>query len=195
MKVRVKDVCCGRDHNLIIDENGNIWSWGYNYYGQCGNNTTKDIGQPQIIDTLKKMKIKEIQCGYVHSYCRTIILNLTKVVVPFFSHIGCRIACLAVLRSSTLHVGTQNVKSEPLIPSRLAHKSLILCNYHQTIMKNKFRMILLERKTANCNGFTFDFFPCKCFDFVIWKSKLSKSGTQNCKSRKFLINCDNYYAI
>ena len=91
MKVRVKDVCCGRDHNLIIDENGNIWSWGYNYYGQCGNNTTKDIGQPQIIDTLKKMKIKEIQCGYVHSYCRTIILNLTKVVVPFFSHKGCRL--------------------------------------------------------------------------------------------------------
>ena len=71
MRVRVKDVCCGRDHNLIIDENYNVWSWGYNYYGQCGNGTTKDIGEPEIIDALKDERIKEIQCGYVHSYCRT----------------------------------------------------------------------------------------------------------------------------
>lgn len=31
-----KDVVAGRDHVLILDQGGNLWSWGGNYYGQLG---------------------------------------------------------------------------------------------------------------------------------------------------------------
>ena len=33
----------GGYHSLAIDEDGNTWAWGYNYYGQLGNNTNSEI--------------------------------------------------------------------------------------------------------------------------------------------------------
>ncbi|MFR1006176.1 MAG: RCC1 domain-containing protein, partial [Hominilimicola sp.] len=32
-------VAAGSNHNLALDTDGNVWSWGYNYYGQLGNGT------------------------------------------------------------------------------------------------------------------------------------------------------------
>ncbi len=29
-------IAAGAGHSLWIDENGELWSWGYNYYGQLG---------------------------------------------------------------------------------------------------------------------------------------------------------------
>ena len=34
------DISVGLNHNLALDQNGMVWAWGYNNYGQLGNNTT-----------------------------------------------------------------------------------------------------------------------------------------------------------
>lgn len=39
----IKALAAGLDHVLIINNQGRIWSWGYNGYGQLGNGGTADI--------------------------------------------------------------------------------------------------------------------------------------------------------
>ena len=36
----------GTDYNLVIDRNGNLWSWGENSYGQCGTGDTQFVEEP-----------------------------------------------------------------------------------------------------------------------------------------------------
>jgi alpha-tubulin suppressor-like RCC1 family protein len=38
--VKVKNIAAGGSHALAIDTDGNIWAWGYNYYGQLGDGAT-----------------------------------------------------------------------------------------------------------------------------------------------------------
>lgn len=47
-------ISCGNGHYLAIDENGNVWSWGKNYWGQVGNGETGTIIETpvQITDGL-----------------------------------------------------------------------------------------------------------------------------------------------
>ena len=37
---KVKQVCCGKFHTLILSELGDIWACGANNFGQIGNNST-----------------------------------------------------------------------------------------------------------------------------------------------------------
>jgi alpha-tubulin suppressor-like RCC1 family protein len=37
---KVKQVCCGKFHTLILTESGEIWACGANNFGQIGNNST-----------------------------------------------------------------------------------------------------------------------------------------------------------
>eukprot|EP01084_Bolivina_argentea_P315731 547100_1 len=46
-KIKIKDIQIGCEHNLVTDYNCNIYSWGYNYFGQCGFGTTDDIFIPK----------------------------------------------------------------------------------------------------------------------------------------------------
>lgn len=39
----IKAVAAGLDHILVMNNQGEIWAWGYNGYGQLGNNNTADI--------------------------------------------------------------------------------------------------------------------------------------------------------
>lgn len=54
---RIKRIACGGStgdqssirHTLALDENGNVWSWGYNGYGQLGVGNTTTWQVPQMI--------------------------------------------------------------------------------------------------------------------------------------------------
>lgn len=50
-------------HNLALDNNGTVWSWGYNSHNQLGDGTTinRDIPKTIIND------VKSISAGYYHS--------------------------------------------------------------------------------------------------------------------------------
>lgn len=42
----VKSIACGENHNMAIKTNGTLWAWGYNAYGNLGDNTSTNRFQP-----------------------------------------------------------------------------------------------------------------------------------------------------
>lgn len=74
--IKIKDIECGSYHNLAIDYDDKIYSWGFNKYGQCGNGQDffgdlTYFNTPKLIHTFKNYKIKSMECGYYHSYVCT----------------------------------------------------------------------------------------------------------------------------
>ena len=74
--LKAVQVSAGGDQSLAIDKDGNIWAWGYNMYGQLGNNTTsitystvparvRDPSNPS--DTSKGLKAVQVSAGGRHS--------------------------------------------------------------------------------------------------------------------------------
>jgi alpha-tubulin suppressor-like RCC1 family protein len=67
---RVKQISCGGLHTAILLTNGQVYTCGYNFYGQLGRigNETNDIPNPkfEIIDP-NVGKVKQISCGYEHT--------------------------------------------------------------------------------------------------------------------------------
>lgn len=70
-KIVITEIKTGHGHNLCLDNNGNIYSFGWNKDGQCGDGTRKNILKPQIIQYLAKYNIVAIKCGYHHSYAKS----------------------------------------------------------------------------------------------------------------------------
>ncbi|ALA07181.1 putative regulator of chromosome condensation family protein [Brevibacillus phage SecTim467] len=63
----VKMVAQGMYHSLILSNNGELYSVGYNYYGQLGTTVgwrTQNAHQDPV---LIMADVKEIACGYLHS--------------------------------------------------------------------------------------------------------------------------------
>ena len=72
-KIVIKDIKCGCAHNIALDINGYVYSWGCNSYGQCGHGTDdgKNINEPKLIESAKEFVIDCIDCGYRHSYIKS----------------------------------------------------------------------------------------------------------------------------
>nr|QBK90288.1 MAG: F-box and regulator of chromosome condensation repeat protein [Pithovirus LCPAC102] len=62
---KVKSVSCGFEHNMLIDENDELWGFGYNAYGQLGLGHNENINIPTKIPFNYKVKI--ISCGGNHT--------------------------------------------------------------------------------------------------------------------------------
>jgi hypothetical protein len=65
-----------------VDEDGDLWSWGYNGYGQLGDGTTTSRNVPTLIDTgtwvdATRGEIRKIQMCGGGSYSSTAILTST----------------------------------------------------------------------------------------------------------------------
>ncbi|MFT9116351.1 MAG: IPT/TIG domain-containing protein [Sporolactobacillus sp.] len=64
--VYIKTISAGKGssdaHTLALDNSGNVYSWGYNYYGQLGNGSTDDAKSPQLMDLDSKI-INSISTG------------------------------------------------------------------------------------------------------------------------------------
>lgn len=65
--VKPKQIACGGSHTMAIGDNGELYTWGLNSYGQLGNNTTIDAPTPIKITLASGIKPKQIACGYNHS--------------------------------------------------------------------------------------------------------------------------------
>ena len=65
----VKTFCqisAGSNNSLAIDKNGRAWGWGYNYYGQIGNNsTTSKLTPVSVLGAVKTFC--QISAGDKHS--------------------------------------------------------------------------------------------------------------------------------
>ena len=71
INVKIVQVCCGDRHSLLLSEEGVVYGWGYNMYGQTG------IGQEgeEVINLPRKWiidsKIEKIHCSRYKSFAIT----------------------------------------------------------------------------------------------------------------------------
>ncbi|MBF0611894.1 MAG: hypothetical protein HQL55_12310 [Magnetococcales bacterium] len=58
-------VACGSDHSLALKDDGTVWAWGYNNYGQLGNGSTSNNFTPVQVNSL--IDVVAICGGSYHS--------------------------------------------------------------------------------------------------------------------------------
>jgi alpha-tubulin suppressor-like RCC1 family protein len=59
-------VACGNDHTAAIKTDGTLWTWGYNYFGQLGDNTVTHRSSP--IQTIAGGNRWSLSAGYVSTF-------------------------------------------------------------------------------------------------------------------------------
>ena len=65
----VVTVLAGEDHSLAIDDQGRLWAWGYNGYGQLGDGSTINRSSPVLVNLspLNGSKVVAVAAGSQHS--------------------------------------------------------------------------------------------------------------------------------
>ena len=61
----IKAIAAGGGHSLALDNNGTVWAWGYNGYGQLGNGSS-GASHPVPVQVKNLNNIKAIAAGYNH---------------------------------------------------------------------------------------------------------------------------------
>jgi len=57
-------VACGSGHTCALTDNGSLWTWGDNKYGQLGHGNQQDLGQPTRVTTLQAVdSVTVVACG------------------------------------------------------------------------------------------------------------------------------------
>ncbi|XP_031568411.1 X-linked retinitis pigmentosa GTPase regulator-like [Actinia tenebrosa] len=70
----VTDVSCGSRHTAAITCNGELWTWGFGFYGQLGHGSRKSCRKPTMVkfsptlSTLTKMTKKSIHCNHWNTF-------------------------------------------------------------------------------------------------------------------------------
>jgi len=62
---KIKQFCCGANHNLFLNSDGEVFVWGHNLYGQLGLGNTEHQNKPRLLMT--NMSIAKIASGAYHS--------------------------------------------------------------------------------------------------------------------------------
>ena len=80
----IKHIYCGWEHNIIIDSNNEIFSWGNNQSCQCGISSLKKeiIQSPINLSEINNIKALKISCGNEHN----LILTLNNELYGFGSN-------------------------------------------------------------------------------------------------------------
>lgn len=69
---QVKDICCGHLHTLVLTNDGEVYAWGHNVYGQVGNEFSINYQLlPSNLNNFIGEKCKSISCGSYHSMVLT----------------------------------------------------------------------------------------------------------------------------
>ena len=72
----------------MIDFEGNLWSFGYNYYGQLGLGDSTNKNAPKMINTLKDVKqISYGCCGY-HFFAKNSQNQLFVAGYNYYGQLG-----------------------------------------------------------------------------------------------------------
>lgn len=65
---KILQISLGSNHTLVLEDNGVLWGFGSNKYGQLGIGSLDEKKvKPQILPFWKDKKIKQISCGSWHS--------------------------------------------------------------------------------------------------------------------------------
>jgi len=67
----VKLIAVGAFHNLALQEDGTLWAWGNNEYGQLGTGDTQPRSQPVPVQGLSGLTVVCISFSKVMFICRS----------------------------------------------------------------------------------------------------------------------------
>ncbi len=48
--MNVKEITAGSNHNLVLTKNNELYAWGCNKFGQCGQQACNSIYVPKLIE-------------------------------------------------------------------------------------------------------------------------------------------------
>eukprot|EP00058_Branchiostoma_floridae_P005097 XP_002590585.1 hypothetical protein BRAFLDRAFT_123620 [Branchiostoma floridae] len=68
---RICAVACGDEHTALVTENGRLYTFGSNDWGQLGLGHTKTASKPSCVKSLKHEKAKLVACGRSHTLIAT----------------------------------------------------------------------------------------------------------------------------
>ncbi|XP_043288691.1 secretion-regulating guanine nucleotide exchange factor isoform X1 [Venturia canescens] len=58
----------GSEHNIAINENRSVYTWGWNEHGNCGDGSTRDVWQPKKVDFPHEGEAILVGSGAGHSF-------------------------------------------------------------------------------------------------------------------------------
>ncbi|XP_063677273.1 E3 ubiquitin-protein ligase HERC2-like isoform X2 [Bolinopsis microptera] len=64
---KVVEISCGSLFCVCVTDDHQVYAWGDNDEGQCGNGKTNAVPTPQLIDSLQGKRINRIACGSAHA--------------------------------------------------------------------------------------------------------------------------------
>ncbi|PIK61243.1 hypothetical protein BSL78_01802 [Apostichopus japonicus] len=76
---KVFQVSCGDDHSAFVTENGRLYTFGANEWGQLGLGSSKSTTKPSSVKALKQEGVKVVACGRLH----TLVLSKTGRLYTF----------------------------------------------------------------------------------------------------------------
>ncbi|KAF0311989.1 X-linked retinitis pigmentosa GTPase regulator [Amphibalanus amphitrite] len=68
---RVVRVAAGQYHSLALTDDGRLWAWGWNVFGQCGRSSVEDVLWPRPVPGMSKRRVSAVAAGYAHSAALT----------------------------------------------------------------------------------------------------------------------------
>jgi hypothetical protein len=71
---QIIDICCGAYHTLLLTNSGEVYAWGWNEFGQIGNERNGSFECQSIpikVNGFNNEKVIRISCGYRHSMALT----------------------------------------------------------------------------------------------------------------------------
>uniref|UniRef100_K3WGV0 BTB domain-containing protein n=1 Tax=Globisporangium ultimum (strain ATCC 200006 / CBS 805.95 / DAOM BR144) TaxID=431595 RepID=K3WGV0_GLOUD len=75
----IPKLACGYYHSVAVTEDGAVYTFGRNDYGQLGLGHTKNVATPTLVETLARVRIVQVACGCYH----TLALSDDGKVYPF----------------------------------------------------------------------------------------------------------------
>ena len=66
----IKQISCGYDFSICLSENGILYSFGDNRYGQLGNGKHENCNYPKQIESVSDIEF--VECGGFHAICKSV---------------------------------------------------------------------------------------------------------------------------
>ncbi|XP_049639888.1 RCC1 domain-containing protein 1 [Suncus etruscus] len=68
-ELRARRVELGTEHVLLLDEAGQVFSWGSGRHGQLGHGTLEPTSEPRLLEALQGLRMATVAAGGWHSVC------------------------------------------------------------------------------------------------------------------------------
>jgi len=74
----VRMVACGEEHSVVVTDEGEVFTWGRNHYGQLGNSDLSVIEcrLPQLLAAFQNKNVMQVACG---AHCTFFICSSGEV--------------------------------------------------------------------------------------------------------------------